>query len=306
MAPLRKRVLMAAAVLAVLAADFLFTGIWTIREDEQGVVLRFGAASRRIGPGIQFTLPYPIETVDRVNTSETRKMPVGFRLIAGRDQTPSGPNEAEWLTGDTNVIDIKMWMHYAIRDPVAYLYRVGRGEAEFLVRKCAEAMLTQIIATMQVDEVFTTGKIRIQEETRRGTQELLDRIGAGIIVLSANLQEIAPPADVIAAFIDVSSAKADKERAIQEADGTIKDRLPRARAQANKALQEARIYADTVLAEARGRADRFTALCAEYQAAKEITRTRLFLETVEKVLARAEKIVVTTDDEGNAKVRIVR
>jgi len=303
MAPFLKRVLPIAAVLAIVAADFLFTGVWTIRENEQGVVRRFGAVSRRIGPGIQFTLPYPFETVDKVNT---RKMPVGFRLIAGRDPTPSGPAEAEWLTGDTNVIDINMMIHYAIRDPVDYLYRVGRGEAEFLVRKCTEAMLTQIIATMQVDDVFTTGKIRIQEETRRGAQALLDRIGTGIIVLSANLQEIAPPADVIAAFIDVSSAKADKERTIQEADGYIKDRLPRARAWANKALQEARIYADTVLAEAHGRAGRFTALCEEYKSAKDITRTRLYFETIEKVLARAEKIIVTTDDEGNARVRIVR
>lgn len=295
-----------AVILLVALIDFLATGIWTIQQDEQGLLLRFGALERTLSPGIQFTLPYPLETVQVINTRETRKMPVGFRLVQGRDPTPVALDEREWLTGDTNVIDIKLMIHYVISDPALYLFRVGQGDADFLIRKSAESMLTATIANMRVDEVFTTGKIEIQEQTRRGTQALLDQIGAGIKVLSANLQEITPPGEVIEAFNDVSRAKADKDRSVQEADGYVKDRLPRARAAANKILQKALIYENNTLTEAGGRAERFTSLLTEYEHAKEITRTRLFLETLETVLARVEKIIVTTDDQGRAQVQIIR
>jgi membrane protease subunit HflK len=293
-------------IAVVLVVDFALTGIWTVQQNEQGVVLRFGAVSRRLGPGIQFTLPYPFETVEVVNTRETRKMPVGYRLMPGRDPTPSGPNEQEWLTGDTNVIDINMMIHYVVRDPVQYLFRLGPEEASFLIRKCAETMLTETIATMTVDDAFTVGKIEIQDSTRKGAQALLDQMEAGITITSANIQNIAPPAEVREWFNDVSRALADRERAIQEADGYKQDRLPRARAEANKIEQEALIYADQLLKGAQGRGERFLALCKEYSQAKEITRTRLLLETLERVLARAEKIIVTPDAEGNAHVRLVR
>jgi modulator of FtsH protease HflK len=295
-----------AAVIVAVVADFAATGISTIRQDEQGIVLRFGAVSRSLSPGIQFTLPWPIERVEVVNTSETRKMPVGFRLVQGRDPTPSGPTEREFLTGDTNVIDVNMMIHYVIVDPKRYLFDVGADEASFLVRKCAESVLTEKIAVMRVDEVLTTGKVAIQEEVRRCSQDLLDRIGAGIKVLLANIQDIAPPEEVKSAFNDVSRAKADMERSIEEARGYVNDRLPRARGEANKIRQDALIYESTVVAGAKGRAERFLSLYAEYTQAKEITRSRLFLETIERALAPGEKIVVTPDGDGKARVRIVR
>ncbi len=293
-------------VAAAAAADFLFTGIWTIRQDEQGVVLRFGGMNRKLTPGIHFTFPWPVETVEKVNTSETRKMPVGFRFVPGRDPVSSGSDETEWLTGDTNVIDIRMMIHYVIADPVDYLFRVGPGEADFLIRKCAESVLTEVIATMQVDDVFTIGKVRIQEEIKNGAQAVLDRLDSGVTILSANLQEITPPSEVIEAFNDVSRAKADKERSRQEADGYVKDKLPKARAEANKIRQDARIYESTVINGAKGRAERFRALCTEYHLAEEITRTRFLLGSLERILSGTDMVVVPVDDEGKAGIRLVR
>jgi len=293
-------------LVVVLVVDFLSTGIWTVKQDEKGVVLRFGKAVRSLGPGFHVTLPYPFETLVVVNISETRKMPVGFRLVPGRDPTPPSVNEREWLTGDTNVIDIKMMIHYVISDPVAYLFRVGEDEASFLIRKCSESLLTRIIATMHVDHVFTTGKVEIQTAVRDGVQELLDEIGAGVRILSANIQEVSPPEEVKSAFNDVSRAKADKERAVQEADGYIKEREPRARAQANTIIQAARIYEDTTVSGAKGSARRFVSLLEEYTQAKTVTRTRLLLETLERVLSRTQNIVVDESSDGKSPIKMVR
>jgi len=293
-------------LLVVLIVDFLATGIWTVKQDEKGIVLRFGEAVRSLGPGFHVTLPYPFETMVLINISETRKMPVGFRLVPGRDPTPPSANEREWLTGDTNVIDIKMMIHYVVSDPVKYLFRLGEDEASFLIRKCTESMLTRTIATMHVDHVFTTGKVEIQTAVRQGSQDLLDEIGAGVRILSANIQEVSPPEEVKSAFNDVSRAKADKERAVQEADGYIKEREPRARAQANTIIQEARIYEDTTVSGAKGSANRFLSLREEYAHARTVTRTRLLLETLERVLSRTRNIVVNPSSDGKAQIKIVK
>jgi len=231
---------------------------------------------------------------------------VGFRLAVGVDPTPPGPAESEWLTGDTNVIDIAMWIHYVIRDPELYLFNVGPGEADFLIRKCAESVLTRKIATMHVDDVFTIGKLEIEEATRKGAQTLLDGIGAGITILSANLREVSPPMEVKEAFNDVSRAKADMERLIKEADGYVNEIIPDAKAVANDTVQKARIYESRVLNEAKGRAERFTILQAEYALSREITRQRLFLDTIEKAMQKTDKIVVTLDENGKAVVHLLR
>lgn len=302
-----RRLLHILAVVALfLVSDFLFTGIFTINQDEQGVVLRFGGVHRRLGPGIHFILPWPIERLEKVNTAETRKMPVGFRLAVGVDPTPPGLDESEWLTGDTNVIDIAMMIHYVISGPELYLYNVGPGEADFLIRKCAESVLTRKIATMPVDDVFTTGKLEIEEATRKGTQTLLDKIEAGITILSANLRAVSPPMDVKEAFNDVSRAKADMERLIKEADGYVNEIIPDAKATANDTIQKARIYESRVINDARGRAERFTVLQVEYALSREITRQRLFLDMIEKVMEKTEKVVVTLDENGKAEVHLVR
>ena len=292
-------------VAAALCMDFFLTGIHSIQQNEQGVVLRFGAVARRAPPGLVFTLPWPVEELVVLNTRETRKMPVGFRFVQGADPTPPLQDESQWLTGDTNVIDVELILHYTISDPVKYLFRVGPVYADFLIRKCAETVLTETVGVLPVDVVLTTGKAEIEEKTCRMAQEMLDKFQAGVSISRASLQKIAPPAEVSDAFKDVSSAKADRERALQEADGYRREIMPQARARAAQIEEEAKIYASKVLSEARGKAERFKSLYAEYAKAPVITRTRLLLDTLREVLARPRKIVVNTDASGKASVKIV-
>lgn len=301
-----KKAVVLLALPALLIIDFLFTGIWVVQENEQGVVLRFGAVQRKAYPGLTFTLPWPVETMRLVNIKETLKMPVGFRFIEGMDPSLSLADESEWLTGDMNVIDVEMMIHYTVSDPVQYLFRVGPLRADFLIRKCSESVLTELIGIMSVDACLTTEKKSIVYETLKRTQALLDSFETGVTLSRANLQKIAPPAEVINAFEDVTDAKNDKDRFIKEADGYGKDLMPTARYEAAHIEQQALAYESLILTEAEGRADRFKSIYEEYRNAPEITETRLFLETMEQVLSRPRKIIVNLDDDGKARVRIIK
>jgi len=294
------------ATLVLLVLDFLFTGIHSVQENEQGIVLFFGAVSRKASPGLVITLPWPIEKLEVVNTRETRKMPVGFRFVQGADPTKSSQDENEWLTGDMNVVEVEVMIHYTISDPEKYLFRIGPVDADFLIRKCTESALTETMGVMSVDAILTTEKFKILEETLRVVQALLDDWDAGVAISRASLQRSAPPAEVVEAFEDVTNAKNDRNRALQDADGYRRDILPKARARADQIIQQAKIYESTVLSEARGKAERFKSLYEEYKKVPEITRTRLFLNTIESVMNRPQKIMVTLDPEGRAGIKIVK
>ena len=296
-------------VLGFLVVDFLATGVHSVREFEQGIVLRFGAVERRVLPGLVFTWPWPIERLEKVNTQATRKMPVGFRMRLGADPSPPASVEREWLTGDMNIIDLEMMIHYRVSDPERYLFGIGPPPAaDFLVRKCAESVLTERVGIRAVDALLTTEKSVVERETLTRTQALLDRYGAGLVLSRANLRRIAPPEDakVSSAFKDVSSAKADMERASQEADAYRRDLLPGARARATEVEQKALAYKSRVLSRARGGAERFRSMVEAYRLAPKITRRRLFLEMAEEALSRPKKVLLTRDAEGRGRVEVIR
>jgi membrane protease subunit HflK len=286
------------AVAALLLIEWALTGIRVIREDEQGVVLRFGRVAQVAPAGLLFTLPWPIDRTIAVRTAEVRTMPVGYKLVDAVRGIPPAPQEAEWITGDTNIINLTLTIKYVISDPVAYLFRVGPVEADFLVRRASEAVLSKLIATMPVDELLTAGKIRVQEETRRSTQAMLDALGAGLQLVTVNIGEVVPPANVIEAFNDVSTAKTEKAKLINQADGYRKDLLPRARAMANRIVQEAESYRAETVNRARGATAQFLQLLTETRRAPEITETRLYLEALERILPQARKIIIDERD-GN-------
>ncbi|MEW6742669.1 MAG: FtsH protease activity modulator HflK [Planctomycetota bacterium] len=294
-------------VLIVLAIDFALTGVWVIQQNEQGVLLRFGKVVRTCPSGIHFTLPYPVDRMEVVSTTEVRIMPVGFRLVEGPGAANPAQEDAEWpvaqwLTGDTNIVEIEAVLQYIVSDPVAYLFRVAdldkpdgffeeTRHRRFILRKAAESALTTLIARMAVDDVLSSGKAWLQEAARRRTQELVDEFGLGLQLLTVNIQRGSAPAQVIAAFNEVSSAKADRVRAVSEADGYAKDLLPKARARANRIVQEAEIYRSQVVSAARGAAERFRKLAAEVRSSPEISLRRIWLEVVETALARARLVV---------------
>ncbi|ETW95606.1 MAG: hypothetical protein ETSY1_29900 [Candidatus Entotheonella factor] len=290
------------ALLAVCVLYSCLTGIWMVRQNEQGVVLRFGRAVRTYPAGMHFTLPYPIETLRRVPTTEVRTLPVGFKF---RDQLrgiPPSPNERQWLTGDTNIVELKVVIQYRVNAPIDYLFGVsdlrdGRRR-DFALVKFVESALTRLMGKMPVDEALSSGKASLQEETRQQAQRLADAVHLGLQIASINIVEVNPPPEVIAAFNDVSSAKADRERIVSEADAYAKDLLPRARAQANRTLQDAEIYRSQRVNTARGASERFLKLAVEVQAAPAISRRRLWLETIETVLSRADVVVYPRSRDG--------
>ncbi|MBD3237753.1 MAG: FtsH protease activity modulator HflK [Candidatus Eisenbacteria bacterium] len=286
------------ALLVLLLLDWAVSGVRVIREDEQGVVLRFGKVVRVLPSGMRFTLPWPIERTIAVKTTEVRTMPIGYRLVDAVRGIPPTPKEVEWVSGDTNIFNLTLTMKYAVSDPVDYLFRIGPVEADFLVRRATEAELTQLVATMTIDEILTHGKTRIQQEIRVLAQQALDELDAGIRIVTVNIGEVVPPANVIEAFNDVSTAKLEKARMINDADGYAKDLIPRARAMADRMIQEAEIYRAETVNRAQGATARYLDLLEEYQLAQEITEVRLYLEAMERILPRARKVVVE-DREGN-------
>ena len=283
-------------VLTALIAHMAVTGVWVVQQNEQGVVLRFGRVRSILPAGMHFILPYPLETMRLVRTTEVRTMAVGFSYQeAEQVDEVAREEEVQWLTGDTNIVEMQTAIQYIIKSPVDYLFRVADfsdGQPrDVALRKAAESVLTFLVARMKVDDVLSSGKARIQEESRVLTQELVDAMGLGVQVVSVNIVEDNPPPNVIAAFNDVSSAKADRQRLMNVADGYAKDLLPRARAQAHRIRQEAEIYRSEVVNAARGEAQRFVKLADQVRTSPQVSKERLWLETVEKTLSRARMIV---------------
>ena len=279
-----------------LIAHVAVTGVWVVQQNEQGVVLRFGRVRSVLPAGMHFILPYPLETMRLVRTTEVRTMSVGFGHHED-DQLGQAEleEEVQWLTGDTNIVEMQTAIQYIIKSPVDYLFRVADfsdGQPrDVALRKAAESVLTFLVARMKVDDVLSSGKARIQEESRVQIQELVDDMGLGLQVVSVNIIEDNPPPNVIAAFNDVSSAKADRQRLMNVADGYAKDLLPRARAQANRIRQEAEIYRSEVVNAAHGAAQRFVALAEQVRTSPQVSKERMWLEMVEKTLSRARMIV---------------
>jgi membrane protease subunit HflK len=288
-----------AALVVILLADWCATGIRAVREDEQAVVLQFGRVVRVAPAGLLFHLPWPIERSVVFKTREVRTMPIGYKLTDAVRGIPPDPKEVEWVTGDTNIINMTMTIKYAVSDPAEYLIRVGPVDADFLVRRAAESVLTELVATMPVDDLLTSGKALVQEQTRLRAQGLLDSLEAGLRLVAVNIGAVDPPATVIEAFNDVSTAKLEKARMINQADGYQRDLIPRARAMADRKVRDAESYSAATVVGARGRAAQYLDLLAEARKAREITETRLYLEAMERILPRA-RMIVAEERAGNA------
>jgi membrane protease subunit HflK len=283
------------ALLGILVVLWLATGIYIVGPDEKGVVLRFGRWVTTTDPGPHYHLPAPIETVYKPKVTEVKRIELGFRTI---DLGPPArysdvPRESLMLTGDENIVDIDIIVQYRIKDPVAYLFNIR--EPHQTVRVAAEAALREVVGSTTIDEVLTVGKFIVQEDTRKLLQEILDSYNSGLHVVAVQLQDVHPPEPVRDAFKDVASAKEDKSRLINEAEGYRNAILPETRGKVSQIINAAQAYKAEVVRRARGDAFRFKAVLAEYAKAKEITRTRLYLETLEEILPGMQKFVFGGD-----------
>lgn len=275
----------------ILLALYLLSGIYFIAPEQQAVVSRFGkVVAKGVTPGIHYHLPWPIESITKLKVLETKRLTVGVEvpdLILGRR---AAENPVLYLTGDQNIITVQMAVQYAIKDPAAYLYR--SLEVTQIIPLTVEAAFAMTIATEPVDNILTTGKAAIQNSTLRRARKNLDAYGSGVFVSAINIESVAPPAEVAAAFRDVASARADRDRIINEAHGYANDAIAKAQGEAEKLHSEAEGYRQQRINEAQGDAARFTKLLAEAGRAKEITERRLYLEAMEETLPRIKKVVI--------------
>ena len=283
-------------LMGIALAFWLFTGVYMVGPDEIGVVRTFGEYTRVAQSGLNYHFPYPIEQVNTPAVTEVKRIEIGFRTLRN-GQYRTVEKESLMLTGDENIVDAEMIVQYKIKDPVAYLFNIMAPE--LTVRAAAEASLRTVVGRNKIDETLTTGKFQIQEGTKSQLQAILDKYESGIHVVAVQLQDVSPPKEVIGAFKDVASAKEDKNRMINQAEGYRNDVIPKARGEAEAMIRDAEGFREARIKRSEGDAEKFTTILKEYRKAKNITRKRLYLETMEKVLPGIEKIIVPDKDSGN-------
>jgi membrane protease subunit HflK len=275
----------------VLLGAYFATGLYVVNADEHAVVRRFGAVESRVGPGIHYRLPWPVDRVDVLKTTSVMKTGVGFSLPEGDSQSLTG---VEVLTGDTNILSVALVVQYVIRNPADFLFQIEQPQT--LVGTLAESVLTETVVGMPVDEVLTTGRLAIQGRVKVKTQEILDRYRSGIQISSVSIMNITLDRTVAQAFQDVADAMADREKAQNEARAYANDQIPRARGEANQTVTAAQNYKQQRIAEAIGDTTRFLAVLKEYRKAPDVTRSRIYLDAMEKILPRVKLYVI--DSQG--------
>lgn len=282
-----RRNVSAIALVAVVVL-FIATGVWTVRQDEEGIVLRFGRVARVVQPGIQFTLPWPVESLERVNVREVREISVGYRR--SEDDPTRTRNEAEWLTGDTNILDIRLIVTYRVADAVKNLTRYEGDESRYLLRKCAESVLTERVAGMGVDELLAGGSNEIRRAVSDRVARLMERLETGIEIESVNVESIRPPLTVDQSFKEIQSALNEVENDRYRADSAVRRLRQKALSDAESEISRANSYRKDIVSEAQGKADAFRQLVAAYKRSPETVRTRLVREWRARVYANSPTI----------------
>lgn len=279
-------------ILALVIVFYLASGIFMVAPDEQGVIRRFGKFVRIESPGLNYHLPYPIETVVTPAVTQVKRVEIGFRTLNYNQpiRYQEIPDEALMLTGDENIVSADAIVQYKIKDPVSYLFNIILPEET--VKNAAEATLRQVIGERKIDEALTVGKYEIQEETKKLLQDLLDSYKSGIFIVAVQLQDVNPPKEVQEAFKDVASAKEDKSKYINQAQGYENDLIPKARGEAVKITKEAEGYKIERIKKAEGETEKFNKILTEYKKGQYVTQTRLYLETMEEIFPNVNKIIV--------------
>ena len=281
--------------LVLLLAWIVPSVVYFVEPDEEGVVTTFGEFTRSNTPGMYFKFPSPIEHVETPKVSIIRRAEIGIRT--NRNGPPQRvPAESLMLTGDQNLVDVNLVVQYKIIDAVAYLFNTRNPRK--LVKDAAETVVRGIVGSNKIDEALTTGKAEIQIKAREGIQGLLEKYKTGILVVTVQLQDVSPPEQVAAAFKDVVSAKEDKERMINEAQGYRNAVIPEARGQAAEIIHKAEGYRAQVVKRSEGDVKRFMSQYNAYKKAPNITRQRLYLETMEEILPKMDKFVLSNDNNG--------
>ncbi|MDA7568581.1 FtsH protease activity modulator HflK [Emcibacteraceae bacterium] len=273
-------------ILLGLAVFWLYNCFYIVNAGEEAVVLRFGKLVEKTMPGIHFQF-YPVDNVEITNVQEERTIQIGFA------NTAIGHKERQMLTGDENIVDAQFTVFWRIKDVADYQFNLN--DPQLSVKSIAESAMRAVVAKTEVERVMTSNKDGIEIEVREISQGILDDYKAGIQITSVKLDDVRPPEELSDAFDDVQKATADRDRSISLAELEQNKIVPQARGQAAKMLQQAEAYRSKVIAEAEGEASRFEAILTEYSKAKDVTRRRIYLDTMQQVLSGTNKIVIDGD-----------
>jgi membrane protease subunit HflK len=291
-------------VILVVGVAFLGYNFFTFRvqPDELGIVLRFGAYDRQAQPGLNFRLPYPVDMVYTPKVTRVSRVTVGQVAddVSGVGLGRDIPEESLMLTGDENIVDIDFSVFWVINNAENFLFNIQNPEST--VKAVAESAMREIVGRSNIQPILTQARQITETAVQQLMQTTLDAYGAGVQVTQLQLLKVDPPAEVIDAFRDVQAARADQERIRNEAQTYSNRIIPEARGQASQITEAANAYRDRTVAEATGQADRFTKVLEEYTKAPDVTRRRIFLETMESVLGDMDKIIVDEKASGTGVV----
>jgi modulator of FtsH protease HflK len=283
------------ALPVILLLAWLASGVYQVQPSEEGVVRTFGKHTNTTGPGINYHLPWPIQQVDVVDVQNIRRTEIGFRSGA-RTAPPEAQQgrrileEALMLTRDENIVEVGLLVQYRVLDSAAFVFNVSNPDA--VLASTAEVALRSAVGQMPIDDIITERRADVQENTRRFMEQLMEAYRSGIQVTDVRLQVADAPDQVRDAFHEVVRAREDRERLVNEAQAYREDIIPRARGEARRITEAATAFREERVRLARGDSDRFTSILTEYQAAPDVTRERLHLEALEKVLGSVDKILL--------------
>jgi membrane protease subunit HflK len=278
-----------AVLLAALVAFFAFT--FRVNPDELGVVMRFGKVDRQEAPGLHFRMPYPVEEVRLPKVTRQNIIEIGMRTSVGsRGGTRDVPEESLMLTGDENIVDVDFVVYWRIKDAQKYLFNIQNPDTT--VKEVAESVMREVVGQSNIAPILTEARQKTEQNVQKLMQDVLDHYGSGVRVDQVQLQKVDPPAQVIEAFRDVQAARADNERYQNEAFAYANKIVPEARGEAERILQAAKGFQLQTIAEANGQTARFLKVYEEYKKAPDVTRKRIYLETMERVLGGADKIII--------------
>ena len=283
----KKSIISAVLILLII---WIISGFYKVNANEQGVILRFGEWVRTTQPGLHYHLPYPIETAKTPKVTKINKTEIGF--VTFRDSKRLLLEESLMLTGDENIVDINFSVFWLIKDAGKFLFNVRNPERS--VKAVSESVMREVIANSLISSALAEGRKDIEMKSIKAIQLVLDKYGSGVEITQLQLQKVDPPDQVIDSFRDVQRARADKEKAINEAIAYRNDIIPKARGNAAKIVQESEAYRKEVIARSEGDANRFNSILKSYKTNEDVTKNRIYLETLEEVFQNANKVIIDT------------
>jgi membrane protease subunit HflK len=281
--------------LALVLALWALSGFYQVQPSEEGVVLRFGKYVYTTDAGLHYHLPVPIEEVIKVNVTQERSINLGTADV--RNYRNNAFTESHMLTGDENIVDINLTVVWKIKDAKDYLFSIRSPDETVSV--AAQSVLREIVGQSEMQPIITGDRGKVEDETKEELQRVLDEFNAGVIIVRVKLQKADPPREVVDAFNEVQRAKADMERFKNEAEAYRNEVLPKAKGQAAQIAQDAEAYKAATINKAEGEAKRFASVYAAYKNGKEVTIKKMYLDAMEDVLKKANKVIIDPSQKGN-------